>query len=108
MVDVNRVIQSVVKSGRGFYGVRQSEKAVKSGRAAALVISKNCPEDWRKKLERYTTLSLIPVVYYSGSSRDLGLACRKPFAVSALTAREIPEADLALEVKELMKESDNI
>jgi large subunit ribosomal protein L30e len=108
MVDVSRVVQSVVKSGRAFYGAHQSEKAVKAGRAAVLVMSNNSPEEWRKKLERYATLSSIPVIPYPGSSRDLGMACRKPFAVSVLAVREIPEGDLALEVKESVKVQNQI
>jgi len=108
MVDVNRVVRSAVKSGRVFYGVHQSEKAVKAGRAVALILSNNCPEEWRKRLERYVALSSIPVLRYSGSSRDLGIACRKPFAVSALAVREIPETDLALEVRELIEKSAEV
>ena len=108
MIDVNRLIQSVVKSGRAFYGAYQAEKTVKSGRAVALVMSKNCPGEWKNKLERYAALSSIPVIHYPGSSRDLGVACRKPFAVSALAIREIPEADLASEVKGLMEETAKV
>jgi len=103
VVDVNRVTQSVVKSGRAFYGVNQSANAVEAGRAVALIISDNCPEETRKELEKHATLSSIPIIDYPGSSRDLGIACRKPFAVSVLAVREIPEADLALEVRELME-----
>ena len=102
-MDVNRVVQSAVKSGRAFYGVHQAAKAAKSGRVMALVISNNCPKEWEKKPEEYASLSSIPVLRYPGSSRDLGVASRKPFAVSALAVREIPEADLAMEVKGLME-----
>jgi len=108
MVDVNRVIQSIVKSGRAFHGAHQADKAAKSGRVAALILADSCPLGWRKKLERTATLSSIPVLNYSGSSRDLGVACQKPFRVSALAVREIPEADLALEVKGLMEESREV
>jgi large subunit ribosomal protein L30e len=100
MIDVNRVVQSVVKSGRAFYGANQAMKAVKTGRVVALVLSNNCPKELRKNLEGYATLSSVPVLNYAGSNRDLGVACHKPFAISALVVREIPEAELALEVSE--------
>lgn len=103
MVDVNKVIQSVVKSGRAFYGSNQAAKAAKSGRIVALILPSNCPTESRKKVEKYAAQSSVPVINYAGTGRDLGIACRKPFSVSALAVREIPESDLALEVQELNK-----
>jgi large subunit ribosomal protein L30e len=103
MIDANRVIQSVVKSGRAFYGSNQAIKAIKSGRIVALILSSNCPTESRKKLEKYATQSSVPVINYAGTGRDLGIACRKPFSVSILAVREISESDLALEIQELNK-----
>lgn len=101
MVDVNRVIQSVIKSGRAFYGSKQATKAAKSGRILALILPRNCPTESRKKLEKYAALSSIPVINYAGTGRDLGIACQKKFSVSTLAVRDIPESDLALEIQEI-------
>ncbi len=101
MVDVNRVIQSVIKSGRAFYGSNQAAKAAKSGRIVALILPSNCPTESRKKVEKYAALSSILVINYAGTDRDLGIACQKKFSVSTLAVRDIPESDLALEIQEM-------
>jgi len=102
MVDINRVIQSAVKSGRVFYGINQSAKAVKAGKIAALVLADNCPSESRETLEDYAAQSAVPVLNYADTNHELGIACHKPFSISALVVREIAEAELALEVKELV------
>jgi large subunit ribosomal protein L30e len=104
MIDVNRVIQSVLKSGRAFYGAHETAKTAKTGRAAAIIVSSNCPSEFLKTLEAASSRSAIPLLKFPGSSKDLGVACHKPFAVAALTIREIPEPDLAMEVRESLKE----
>ncbi|MCJ7608590.1 ribosomal L7Ae/L30e/S12e/Gadd45 family protein [Candidatus Bathyarchaeota archaeon] len=104
MIDVNRVIQSVLKSGRAFYGAHETAKVARTGRAAAIIVSSNCPSGILRTLETDSNKSAIPLLRFPGSSKDLGVACHKPFAVAALTIREIPEPDLAMEVKESLKE----
>ncbi len=106
MVDINRVIQSAVKSGRVFYGINQSIKTVKAGKMAALVLANICPSESRKILEEYAAQSSVPVLNYTDSSHELGIACHKPFSISVMVIREIPEAELALEVKELVKKTN--
>jgi len=105
MVDVGLVIQSVVKSGRAFYGAEQAINAARFGRAVALIVANDCPQEIRKDVEQYEVLSGIPIFQFRGSSRDLGGACRKPFRVSVLAVREILETDLALAVKESIRKA---
>ena len=107
MVDINRVIQSAVKSGRVFYGINQSAKAVKTGKIAALVLADNCPSESREALKEYAAQSSVPVLAYGDSSHELGIAFHKPFSISAMVIREIAEAELALEVKELVKKTND-
>jgi large subunit ribosomal protein L30e len=100
MDDIASLIRSVVKSGRAFYGAKQSLWAARLGRAVALIVAGDCPKKILAEVEKYASLSNIPVFKFPRSGRDLGLACGKPFSVSAIAVREIPEKDLALAVKE--------
>jgi large subunit ribosomal protein L30e len=106
MVDINSVIQSAVKSGKAFYGINQSVKAVEAGKIAALVLADNCPSESRKILEGYAAQSSVPVLNYTDTNHELGIACHKPFSISAMVIREIAETELGLEVKELTKKTN--
>jgi large subunit ribosomal protein L30e len=105
MVDVDQVLKSAVKSGRVFYGEKEALSAILLGRAVAVVIADNCPPATRNEIEKQSGFSSIPILNFKGTSRDLGTACRKPFGVSVLAVREIPETDLALAVKESTEKS---
>lgn len=101
MVDLNRIISSAVKSGKVFFGSKQALDAAKSGRAVALIVASNCPSKILTDLQHYSNLSKIPLYTYPASSSDLGIACGKPFAISALTIREISDH----EILRMMRES---
>ena len=105
MVDVDQVLKSTVKSGRVFYGEKEALSAILLGRAVAVIIADNCLRTTREEIEKQAGFSSIPILPFKGTSRDLGTACKKPFGISVLAVREIPETDLALAVKESMEKS---
>lgn len=107
MVDLNRVISSAVKSGKALLGSKQTLDAAKSGKAMALIVASNCPAKILSDIKRYSDLSKIPLYVYPASSSDLGSACGKPFAVSALAIRETSEPDILKMRKELSEAGGN-
>ncbi len=107
MVDVDQVLKSAAKSGRVFYGEKEAMSAILLGRVAAVIVADNCPRAMREEIEKQSGFSSIPVLSFRGTSMDLGTACRKPFGISVLAVREIPETELALAVKELIEESSS-
>jgi len=100
MVDVDQILKSAVKSGRIFFGAKEALSAIRLGRVVAVVVADSCPHDVRGEIEKQSSFSSIPVFSFKGTGRDLGIMCRKPFGISTLVVREIPETDLALAVKE--------
>ena len=94
MIDVNKAIGTVVKTGKVLFGAGSALKSVKAGRARLILLASNCPQDVRGDIEHFGGLSEVPVVIYNGSSIDLGAACGKPFMVSALTVREPGDSDI--------------
>ncbi len=105
MVDTGQILKSATQSGKVFYGSREALNAARLGRAVAIVVADGCPRHIREEVEKVSRLSSIPVFSFKGTSRELGTACRRPFGISVLAVREIPETDLALAVKESMQSS---
>lgn len=94
MVDFERIMKSVTKSGRIFFGSKRAIEAAKSGKAVAFILSSNCPSTISQEIERYAHPVDIPVHTYPGTSADLGMAFRKPFAVAAVTIRSLSDPNI--------------
>lgn len=76
-IDISKALKAAIATGKVEFGVDQTEKAVKSGKAQMIIISKNCPSDSLKKTSVKTHV-------YDGNNMELGALCGKPFSVSAL------------------------
>jgi len=109
MIDVDKAIATVVKTGKVQFGANKAVENAKLGRAKLIVLASNCPRIMVEDVTHYGRLSSVPVVIYKGTSIDLGAVCGKPFAVSALTVREPGDSDilkLGLEAKEESMEAN--
>lgn len=79
MIDISKALKAAITTGHVEFGVYQTEKAVKSGKAQLVIISKNCPS------ETLTGNDVgVKVHVYEGNNMELGALCGKPFSVSAL------------------------
>ncbi len=94
MVDVIREIQTTLRTGRVILGYRRTLKAVVNGKAKLVVIAKNAPENVMSDLLTYSKLARIPIYIFSGTSRDLGAICNKPFTVSAMAIIDPGESNV--------------
>ena len=94
MIDVDKAIASVVKTGKVSFGTNAALQSAKTGKAKMLVLASNCPKDIKEDIEHYSKLSGIPVISYKGASMDLAEVCKKPFIISALTIREPGDSEI--------------
>jgi large subunit ribosomal protein L30e len=94
MIDVDKAIDAAVKTGKVIFGAESAIKNAQTGKARLIVISANCPAEVRGDIEYYGRLSGVNLVVYKGTSIDLGMACKKPFTVSALTVKEPGDSDI--------------
>lgn len=94
IMDVDKAIGTAVKTGKVVFGAESAVKNAQTGKARLIVISANCPAEVRGDVEYYSKLSGVNVVVYKGTSIDLGMACKKPFVVSALTVKEPGDSDI--------------
>jgi large subunit ribosomal protein L30e len=94
MMDLNKQISMVVKTGKVELGCSKATDAAKTGKARLIVISSNCPEPHKSSILYNAKVSEVPVYVYSGTSMDLGAACEKPFLVAALTVKEPGDSEI--------------
>ncbi|MFQ6063983.1 MAG: 50S ribosomal protein L30e [Candidatus Bathyarchaeia archaeon] len=94
MIDINKAIATTMRTGKAFLGAKNTVKNAKIGKVKLVIVAANCPENVHKDIEYYCRLSNIPLVTFSGTSIDLGVACGKPFMVSALAVREAGDSDI--------------
>ena len=99
MEDID-VIKRVAENGEVRIGSRSVAKEVISGKPKLLIISSNCPRNARDTLATSAQTKRVPVYNYSGTSLELGEACRKPFPISAMAILSPGDADITQLVKE--------
>lgn len=87
-IDMSKVLRSAVSTGKVVVGIKQTKEAVKKGKAQAVVVSSDCVDQGLKELKG------IPLMKYPGMGVDLGVACGKPFSISALAVLEPGDSDI--------------
>ena len=78
MVDISKALKAAITTGHVEFGVDQTEKAVKAGKAQMVILAKNCPSEMLRGDIG------VKVHVYEGNNMELGALCGKPFSVSAL------------------------
>jgi large subunit ribosomal protein L30e len=106
MIDIDKAITTVVKTGKVSFGANSAVKNVKTGKVKLIILASNCPRNIREDVEYYCSLSKVPLIVYKGSSIDLAAVCGKPFLVSAVSIREPGDSEvLELIEKPALEES---
>ncbi|HII99968.1 MAG TPA: 50S ribosomal protein L30e [Candidatus Methanomethylophilaceae archaeon] len=78
-MDLGRALKTAISTGEVAFGVEQTEKAVRSGKAQMVIVARNCPSEFLSSVG-----GSPKVVRYEGNNMELGALCGKPFSVSAL------------------------
>ena len=77
-IDISRALKAAITTGKVEFGVDQTEKAIKAGKAQMVILSRNCPS-------KVLTENIgVKVHVFEGNNMELGALCGKPFSVSAL------------------------
>jgi large subunit ribosomal protein L30e len=106
VIDVDKAIMTVVKTGKVSFGANSATKNAKTGKVKLIILAANCPRNVREDIEYYCKLSKVPLIVYKGSSIDLATVCGKPFLISAVSIREPGDSEvLELIEKPALEES---
>ena len=81
-MDINKALRTAITTGKVYFGIEESKKALKKGEAKLIIVSLNCPSDFRDNLGKQKKISTYN---FNGSNVELGSACGKPFPISVLT-----------------------
>jgi large subunit ribosomal protein L30e len=94
MIDVDKAIATVVKTGKVSFGSNTALQNAKTGKAKMIVLATNCPKDIKEQIEYYGKISKVPIMTYRGTSMDLAAVCNKLFIISALSIRETGDSEI--------------
>lgn len=79
---VSEELGRAVASGKVVIGTERSMKIIMNGEARLVIVASNCPRDALSDAKQYTKVSGTPIHFFEKDSRELGLACGKPFTVN--------------------------
>lgn len=77
-------IKQVLKTGKYILGYRKSIRAIKTGKARAVVMASKIPKWMEDDVMYYAKLGDVPVIKFKGTSYELGMVCGKPFPVAVM------------------------
>ncbi len=91
-MDVQRSLRTVIATGTALIGADQTLKAVRAGEAKLVVLANNSPA--QEEIRAAADEKSVPVHDFAGLGTQLGPACGKPFAISALAIVDAGESDI--------------
>ena len=83
-----------MKSGKTNMGYKNVLKAIRYGKAKAVILSSNLPVIRKSELEYLCILSKVKPLYFGGNNSDLGTACGKLFRISCLAVLDAGDSDI--------------
>jgi large subunit ribosomal protein L30e len=75
-------LKKAIKEKKLIMGSERTIKTLKKGEAKEIFISKNCPELLRKQVKNYAEISNIAINELKESNEEIGIICKKPFAIN--------------------------
>jgi large subunit ribosomal protein L30e len=84
MADTAAEIRKLMADKRLVLGTAQAMKLVRLGKLAKVYLSSNCPPDVKSDLQKYCGLAGIECQDLLVSNEELGVWCKKPFAISVV------------------------
>ena len=84
MADTAVEIRKLLAEKRLAIGTELALKLVRQGKLAKVYISSNCPPKIKEDLNRYCAIDGIECQELPVPNEELGVWCKKPFAISVL------------------------
>ena len=91
-MDVQRSLRTVIATGKVLIGADQTAKAVEKGQAKMVILATNAPN--AQLLRDAAAKKRVPIYAFEGMGTELGPACGKPFAISALAVLDAGTSDV--------------
>jgi len=88
-MNIDKALQKVIKSGKVVIGSNRTIDTVKKSDAQLVILASNCPRHVVKEIG-----DKVPTFECAKASIDLGRACGKPYAISALAIIDPGKSDI--------------
>ena len=83
-MDTIAEIKKAVKDKKVVVGTEQTIKGLKMGKIKKVFLTSNCPKSVREDIETYSRLTSCQVEGLNVPNDELGVICKKQFAISVL------------------------
>ena len=84
MAEAISEIRKMIKEGKAAIGTNEVMKKLKLGKISKVYVTRNCPSKVKKDVTYYAELAGADVVQLKQPNDELGVLCKKPFAISVL------------------------
>lgn len=78
-------LKKMLKEKKPVIGTERTIKNLKLGKVDKVIVTLNCPEKIQKDIDYYAALSKTEVLKIKYPNEELGIICKKPFAISVLS-----------------------
>ena len=83
-----------MSDGKVVLGARETKKALRRADAKLVIHASNCPQSLRYEIKELCDKAGVPIHAYHADSRELGLACGKPYSVASLCVLDTGGTDI--------------
>ena len=81
-------IKKYAEAKKILIGTEQALKNIKKGTTKKVFLSSNCPARIKTTLQHYSSIKEIEIIELNQGNIELGVICKKPFAISVLCIKE--------------------
>ncbi len=81
---IRDLIEKAIKENKITLGEGSVENMLKHGELASVIIASNCFSEKQKILKDLCVLNKAEFLTFEGDSKDLGVACKKPFNINII------------------------
>lgn len=78
-------VKKMLKEGKVVIGTERTLKSLKKGEVEKVIITDNCDEKILDDIKHYGSLSDVEILRIGLPNEELGIICKKPFAISVLS-----------------------
>ena len=93
-LSLDNEIKLLLKTGKVLIGARKSVRALKLGKAKAVIIASKIPKWIEEDVKYYAKLGNVPVIKFSGTSYELGTVCGKLFPITTIAVLDPGESGI--------------
>jgi large subunit ribosomal protein L30e len=82
-------IKKAMESDTLLIGEKSVRKALQEGNVGKILLASNCSDDVEAELSSHSDIAGVEVLQLDMANEELGVVCKKPFAITVLGLRKV-------------------